>query len=184
MHGLLVPAKRETDTANFVLKNHLEHLIRERKIQHFQRSNGWRTVDGDQRRRGGDRYHGPERRACRIVDSGLFPLSIEEQLRKGLSVEAILGYGQRAQETAAKLRSVAKTNLSVLIQGKTGTGKGVAALILHELSNRRDKPFIRVDCGALPPTLIESELFGYEKGSFTACCPNRHNEVNFQKNSE
>ena len=82
-------------------------------------------------------------------------------------MEAILGYGQRAQEIAAKLRNVAKTNLSVLIQGKTGTGKGVAALILHELSKRKDKPFIRVDCGAIPPTLIESELFGYEKGSFT-----------------
>lgn len=167
INGLLVPAKTESDTPYFVLKSHLEHLIRERKIQHFQRSNGWLTVDGDQRKRGGDGYRGPERRASRIVDSGLFPLSIEEQLRKGLSVEAILGYGQRAQETAAKLRSVAKTNLSVLIQGKTGTGKGVAALILHELSNRRGKPFIRVDCGALPPTLIESELFGYEKGSFT-----------------
>jgi len=82
-------------------------------------------------------------------------------------VEAVLGYGQRAQEIAAKLRSVAKTNLSVLILGKTGTGKGVAALILHELSKRKDRPFIRVDCGAIPPTLIESELFGYEKGSFT-----------------
>ena len=167
MHGLLVPAKRESDTPYFVLKSHLERLIRERKIQHFQRSNGWLTVDGDQRKRGENRYTGPERRASGIVDYGLFPLSIEEQLRKGLSVEAILGYGHRAREIAAKLRSVAKTNLSVLIQGKTGTGKGVAALILHELSNRRDKPFIRVDCGAIPPTLIESELFGYEKGSFT-----------------
>ena len=167
MHGLLVPAKREDDAAYFVLKNSLEHLISERKIQQFQRSNGWLAVGKDQRKRGADRYDGPERRASRIVDCGLFPLSIGEQLRKGLSVEAVLGYGQKAQGTAAKLRSVAKTNLSVLIQGKTGTGKGVAALVLHELSNRRDKPFIRVDCGAIPPTLIESELFGHERGSFT-----------------
>jgi transcriptional regulator with PAS, ATPase and Fis domain len=167
MHGLLVPAKRESDTPYFVLKNSLEHLIRERKVQQIRRSNGWLAVDGDQRRKGEDGYLGPERRVCRIVDCALFPLSIEEQLHRGLPVEAILGYGRRAREVAAKLKSVANTNLSVLIQGKTGTGKGVAALILHALSNRRDKPFIRVDCGAIPPTLIESELFGYEKGSFT-----------------
>jgi transcriptional regulator with PAS, ATPase and Fis domain len=55
----------------------------------------------------------------------------------------------------------------VLVQGETGTGKEIAALILHKLSGRRDKPFIKVDCGAIPPTLIESELFGYERGSFT-----------------
>jgi transcriptional regulator with PAS, ATPase and Fis domain len=169
MHGLLVPAKRETDTPYFVLKNNLDHLIRERKIQQFQRSDGWLAVDADQRKKGKTKpmYSGTERRACGIVDCALFSLSIEEQLRRGLSVEAVLGYGQRAREIAAKLRSVARTNLSVLIQGKTGTGKGVAALVLHELSNRRDKPFIRVDCGAIPPTLVESELFGYERGSFT-----------------
>ena len=71
------------------------------------------------------------------------------------------------------MKSVANTNLSVLIHGKTGTGKGVAALILHELSNRKDRPFIRVDCGAIPPTLIESELFGHEKGSFTGAFRSR-----------
>ena len=167
MNGLLVPAKSESDTAYFVLKDSLEDLIKERKIRKFRRSNGWLAVDQDQRRKVGDEYKGPERRVCRMVDCALFPLAIEEQLRKGVSVEAVLGYGDRAREIALKLKSVAKTNLSVLIQGKTGTGKGVVALILHQLSNRRDKPFIRVDCGALPPTLIESELFGYERGSFT-----------------
>ncbi|MDD1749556.1 MAG: hypothetical protein LUO89_06735, partial [Methanothrix sp.] len=63
INGLLVPAKTESDTAYFVLKSHLEHLIRERKIQHFQRSNGWLAVGEDQRKRREDRYHGPERRA-------------------------------------------------------------------------------------------------------------------------
>ncbi len=167
MHELLVPAKRETDTPYFVLKNNLQHLLRQRKIQQFRRSSGWLAVDGDQRKNGETRYTGRERRVARIVDAALFSLPIEEQLRKGLAVEAILGYGQSAREVASKLRSVAKTNLSVLIQGKTGTGKGVAALVLHELSKRKDKPFIKVDCGAIPPTLIESELFGHEKGSFT-----------------
>jgi transcriptional regulator with PAS, ATPase and Fis domain len=167
MQGLLVPAKSEQDTPFFVLKESLDRLIKDRKIQKFRRSNGWLRVDQDQRRNHQDGYRGPERRVCKMVDCALFPLPIEDQLRRGVSVETVLGYGQKAQEVALKLRSVAKTNLSVVIQGKTGTGKGIAALILHQLSNRRDKPFIRVDCGAIPPTLIESELFGYEKGSFT-----------------
>ncbi len=172
-HELLVPAKREDDASCLVLKNSLQHLLRERKILQFRRSSGWLAVDQDQRKRGEHRYAGPERRASRICDSTLFTLPLEQQLRKGLAIEAVLGYGQRAREVADKLRSVARTNLSVLIQGKTGTGKGVAALVLHELSKRKDKPFIKVDCGAIPPTLIESELFGHEKGSFTGAFRSR-----------
>jgi len=167
MHRMFVPAEAESGKTYFVLKNNLNRLIRERKIQKFRRSNGWLDIDEDQRKEDKLRYNGPERRVYGIVDWTLFSLPIEEQLRRGLSLEAVLGYGEKAREIVLKLRNVAKTNLSVLIQGKTGTGKGIAALILHELSKRKDKPFIRVDCGAIPPTLIESELFGHEKGSLT-----------------
>jgi len=167
VHDFLIPAKRSDDSPYVVLKNTLGQLIRERKILQFRRSDGWVRVEEDHRKGHGERYSGPERRVSRMIDGDLFSLPVEEQVRKGLPVEAILGYGQRAREVAEKLRSVATTNLSVLIQGKTGTGKGVTARILHELSKRKDKPFIRVDCGAIPPTLIESELFGHEKGSFT-----------------
>ncbi|MCM8527937.1 MAG: sigma-54 dependent transcriptional regulator [Lentisphaeraceae bacterium] len=66
-----------------------------------------------------------------------------------------------------QLRLVAMKSTTVLISGETGTGKGVAAKLLHSLSDRRNKPFISVHCGALPETLLESELFGHEKGSFT-----------------
>lgn len=66
-----------------------------------------------------------------------------------------------------KIRSVAPTRSTVIITGETGTGKGVLAKLIHRHSNRRDKPFITVHCGAIPDTLIESELFGHEKGSFT-----------------
>jgi len=171
MHRVLVPAQSEGGKVFFVLKNNLEHLIEERKIRKFRRSSGWTGSEGwldkDQREEDSKEYNGPERRFWRTVNWALFPLSIGEQLRGGHSVEAILGYGQRAQEIALKLKSVANTNLTVLLQGKTGTGKGVAGLILHELSNRKQGPFVKVDCGALPPTLIESELFGFQKGSFT-----------------
>lgn len=167
MHRMFLPAEDERGKTYFVLKTYLTHVIRERKIQRFRRSSEWLDIDGDQRKKGPGGYSGPERRLSGIVDWTLFPLSIEEQLRRGHSLEAILGYGQSAREIVLKLNSVAKTDLSVLIQGETGTGKEIAALVLHKLSKRRNGPFIKVDCGAIPPTLIESELFGYERGSFT-----------------
>ena len=164
---MFLPAEHASGKTCFVLKNCLPDLIRERKIQRFRRSSEWLTIDADQRKQDPGGYSGPERRLSSIVDWTLFSMSIEEQLHKGHSLEAILGYGRRIQEIILKLESVAETDLSVLIQGETGTGKGIAALILHKLSKRRNHPFIKVDCGAIPPTLIESELFGYERGSFT-----------------
>lgn len=66
-----------------------------------------------------------------------------------------------------KVRSVAPTKSTVLFSGETGTGKGVLAKLVHQHSNRKDGPFISVHCGAIPDTLLESELFGHEKGAFT-----------------
>lgn len=65
------------------------------------------------------------------------------------------------------LRSVAPTKSTVLLGGETGTGKGVIAKLIHKHSNRRNEQFISVHCGAIPDTLLESELFGHEKGAFT-----------------
>lgn len=67
----------------------------------------------------------------------------------------------------AKIRQVASTRTTVLLTGETGTGKSLIAKLIHAHSNRRNKPFISVHCGAIPDTLVESELFGHEKGSFT-----------------
>ncbi len=64
-------------------------------------------------------------------------------------------------------RTVAATRASVLLSGETGVGKGVVARLIHHWSNRREQPFVAVHCGAIPDTLIESELFGHERGSFT-----------------
>lgn len=71
------------------------------------------------------------------------------------------------REVFQKIRSVAPTKTTVLLTGETGVGKGVLAKLIHLLSNREDARFISVHCGAIPDTLVESELFGHEKGAFT-----------------
>src|SRR5918999_869382 len=79
----------------------------------------------------------------------------------------LLGPNGPMQKILEQIKQVADSPLTVLIQGETGTGKELVARAIHQLSGRREKPFVAVDCGAIPDTLIESELFGYEKGAFT-----------------
>jgi DNA-binding NtrC family response regulator len=78
-----------------------------------------------------------------------------------------IGESPAFQETLAVARSVAPTESTVLLQGESGVGKEVFARLLHQLSNRADGPFVTINCGALPEQLLESELFGHVKGSFT-----------------
>ncbi len=81
--------------------------------------------------------------------------------------EGIIGSSLQMKEVFDQVKIVAPTNLTVLIQGESGTGKEVIANMIHRASERAAKPFIAVDCGAIPESLIESELFGHEKGAFT-----------------
>ena len=76
---------------------------------------------------------------------------------------------------------VAPTDLSVLITGESGVGKELIANALHNLSSRRDKPFIKVHCAALSETLLESELFGHEKGSFTSAIKQKKGRLAFAR---
>ncbi len=79
----------------------------------------------------------------------------------------IIGRSSAIQNVFDQILKVAPTDLSVIIEGETGTGKELVASAVHTHSNRRDKPFVVFDCSAFPPTLIESELFGHEKGAFS-----------------
>ncbi|HVI75348.1 MAG TPA: sigma-54 dependent transcriptional regulator [Anaeromyxobacteraceae bacterium] len=79
----------------------------------------------------------------------------------------MIGSGPAMQRVFELVKKVAPANASVVIAGESGTGKEVVARAIHSLSQRKDKPFVALNCGAIPPTLIESELFGYERGAFT-----------------
>src|SRR5262245_49630299 len=80
---------------------------------------------------------------------------------------AMVGASDALMYVLFQVDRVAATNASVLLLGETGTGKGVVARAIHQRSPRRHRSFVVVDCGSLPPTLIESELFGRERGAFT-----------------
>jgi two-component system response regulator PilR (NtrC family) len=82
-------------------------------------------------------------------------------------VEQILGASPAIQEVRQLVEKVAPTRTTVLVTGESGTGKEVVARAIHDHGNRRDQPFVAINCGAIPEGLIESELFGHEKGSFT-----------------
>lgn len=85
----------------------------------------------------------------------------------------IIGHSKQLQDVLEQTKIVGPSDISVLILGESGTGKELIAQAIHRLSNRRDKKLVVVNCGTLPATLIESELFGHEKGSFTGASEKR-----------
>src|ERR1700684_963926 len=89
------------------------------------------------------------------------------KLREKGVLGSLVGSSKKMQDIFQLIERVAPSNVSVLITGESGTGKEVVARTLHELSPRKAKPFVAVNCAAIPETLIEAEIFGYEKGAFT-----------------
>ncbi|MFN6146759.1 MAG: sigma-54-dependent transcriptional regulator [Planctomycetota bacterium] len=94
---------------------------------------------------------------------------LREQLKDvhGQGLPGVIGQSRAMQTVVKTVRTVAPTDASVLIEGESGTGKERIARAIHQLSARKDKPFVALSCGALPDTLLETELFGHEKGAFT-----------------
>jgi len=98
---------------------------------------------------------------------------LRRELLRVFAHNNIVGQSQAIQSILEMVRTVAPTNSTVLITGESGTGKELVARAIHEASLRRERPFVSINCGAFPETLLESELFGYLKGAFTGADANR-----------
>src|SRR5678810_864553 len=94
-------------------------------------------------------------------------VSLRQQLDSKFGVENVIGHSSAMGEVLEDVKQVAPTAATVLLQGESGTGKELIAKVIHQLSTRARQPMVTVHCAALPPTLLESELFGHEKGAFT-----------------
>ena len=92
---------------------------------------------------------------------------LSSQIEGGAALREFMGPSDAVKRLTEEVGRVAKTNFSVLVLGETGSGKELVARAIHQLSSRQEAPFIAVDCGAIPETLLESELFGHEKGAYT-----------------
>ncbi len=92
---------------------------------------------------------------------------LREELERGADLDGILGTSDAMQHVVSRVQQVAETSSTVMLLGETGVGKSQLARAIHNISPRRAKPFVTLNCAALPPSLVESELFGHEKGAFT-----------------
>jgi transcriptional regulator with GAF, ATPase, and Fis domain len=111
-----------------------------------------------------------EREQARLQAQNLY---LQEEIKAAHNFEQIIGRSPALMDVLAHVGRVAPTDASVLVTGETGTGKELIARAVHSASPRRDKPLIKVNCAALPAGLVESELFGHEKGAFTGAIARR-----------
>jgi PAS domain S-box-containing protein len=111
-----------------------------------------------------------EREQARLHQQNLY---LQEEIKSEHNFEQIIGGSPALKEVLGNASRVAATDATVLITGETGTGKELIARAIHSTSKRKDKPLIKINCAALPAGLVESELFGHEKGAFTGATARR-----------
>ncbi|HTZ18623.1 MAG TPA: sigma-54 dependent transcriptional regulator [Dissulfurispiraceae bacterium] len=100
-------------------------------------------------------------------------LDLEKKIRDRDTIDSFVGQSAPMRRLVETIQLIARTDVTVLITGETGTGKDLTAEMLHKLSNRSDKPFVAVNCPAIPENILESELFGYRQGAFTGATHNK-----------
>jgi DNA-binding NtrC family response regulator len=98
---------------------------------------------------------------------------LKDALETRFGLQSVVGQDYRMIKLFDLVESVAPSNVTVLLQGASGTGKSMIARVVHQLSDRNSKPFVEVSCGAIPETLLESELFGHVRGAFTGAIANK-----------
>jgi len=92
---------------------------------------------------------------------------LRKRLGEKTAIEEVMGESSQIKQVLKQVEIIAPTNMTVIIHGASGTGKEVMAQLIYQKSLRKAQPFVAIDCGAIPETLVESELFGYERGAFT-----------------
>jgi len=102
---------------------------------------------------------------------------LREEMGQRFGPEGIIAFSRAMEEVIRRIRLVAPTRMNVLVQGESGTGKELVARAIHGLSPRRNKPFLPLNCAAIPENLLESELFGHEKGAFTGAVATRQGKM-------
>ncbi len=107
---------------------------------------------------------------ARLIDENI---QLRQELQGKYQIEGIVGNSRKMREVLELVQQVAGTNTTVLIRGETGTGKELIAHAIHYNSPRRNQAFVKINCAALPESLLESELFGYERGAFTGAVRSR-----------
>ena len=125
-----------------------------------------------------DEVHVVIKRALRMADLERENRALREE-KKIEGLDDILGTCSPMQVVFQAIRKVATVDVPVLILGESGTGKELAARAIHRLSHRRNGPFVAINCGAIPETLLESELFGYEKGAFTGADTRKKGRIEY-----
>lgn len=107
--------------------------------------------------------------------------ALEKKIHEKYTFEDIISKNNKILQIFSILPNISESECSVLLQGPSGTGKELFARAIHNLSPRKDGPFIAINCGAVPDSLFESELFGYEKGAFTDAKKNKHGRLDLAK---
>ncbi len=116
-------------------------------------------------------------RACWIAELEQERLTLPPETEE--EIEEMIGTSERIRRVFTAIRKVASTDVPVLIIGESGTGKELAAKAIHERSLREHGPFVTINCGAIPETLLESELFGHERGAFTGAVQQKKGKVEY-----